>query len=535
MPSLIFRGVAFAFADALPLFEDVSLRLSPGIHGIVGENGGGKTTLLRLAAAQLAPDRGTIHSEPAGALVAYCPQTVDVLGDDIRAFAAAGDGAALALRGMLSLDPTGLERWSTLSPGERRRWQLAAALHSEPDVLLADEPTNHLDGDARYQVIAALAGFRGTALVVSHDRALLDAVTQSTLRVHNAGVEVYALPYSEARAAWEREAEARATERETRKEDHAAAARKLAEARDRRARADQERSSSRRMKNRNDHDARSMGRKVVIGWAEGRLGRLVGARKSELERAAAAIPAFAGARAVGRSIFVGYEPSPRAHVLRLDVAELRAGARVLLRDVHVAVARNARVHIAGPNGAGKSTLVNALVASATLPPDKLLCLPQEIDPAAAVELLKSARKLPPEERGRTLSLVAALGVDPDRLLASRAPSPGEARKLAIALGLARRVHALILDEPTNHLDLPSIERIEAALEGYPGALVIVSHDDNFAAQLATEQWRLEGDRITGGGFADGGVMARREPRPAPGTPAQDRPHQRTPRRAPARP
>ena len=113
----------------------------------------------------------------------------------------------------------------------------------------------------------------------------------------------------------------------------------------------------------------------------------------------------------------------------------------------------------------------------------------------AARLLSEVRALPPVEKGRTLSLVAALGVDPDRLLASRAPSPGEARKLAIAMALGRRAWVLVLDEPTNHLDLPSIERLEAALTAYPGALVVVSHDARFARRLTTERWSLEDGTI----------------------------------------
>jgi ATPase subunit of ABC transporter with duplicated ATPase domains len=86
-------------------------------------------------------------------------------------------------------------------------------------------------------------------------------------------------------------------------------------------------------------------------------------------------------------------------------------------------------------------------------------------------------------------------VDPEALLLSAAPSPGEARKLALAFGLARRVWALVVDEPTNHLDLPSIERLEEALAGYPGALVLVSHDAEFARRLTNRSWSFEGGRV----------------------------------------
>jgi ATPase subunit of ABC transporter with duplicated ATPase domains len=129
----------------------------------------------------------------------------------------------------------------------------------------------------------------------------------------------------------------------------------------------------------------------------------------------------------------------------------------------------------------------------------MLHLAQELPPGAGPALLRDLRALAPDVRGRVLSLVAALGTAPDRLLASSDPSPGEARKLALALGMGRHAWALVLDEPTNHLDLPTVERLEAAIAAYPGAVLLVSHDEAFAARCTTSRWLVEGGRVDGAG------------------------------------
>ncbi|HEY0838823.1 MAG TPA: ABC transporter ATP-binding protein, partial [Vulgatibacter sp.] len=137
----------------------------------------------------------------------------------------------------------------------------------------------------------------------------------------------------------------------------------------------------------------------------------------------------------------------------------------------------------------------ALLAEAQRPTEKVLHLPQELSPAEGRAALAALRDRPPDERGRVLSLVAALGLDPSRLLATSDPSPGEARKVWMALGMARHAWLLVLDEPTNHLDLPAIERLEEALRAWPGALILVTHDGPLAARCTDRRWLLDAGRV----------------------------------------
>jgi ATPase subunit of ABC transporter with duplicated ATPase domains len=160
------------------------------------------------------------------------------------------------------------------------------------------------------------------------------------------------------------------------------------------------------------------------------------------------------------------------------------------------VGREDRIRIEGANGAGKTTLLDALVASAARA-DRILYLPQELDPAAVVALAERLAGTDGETLGRILSLFAALGSDPDRVLrgAGATFSPGEARKLLLAEALGHHAWALVLDEPTNHMDLPSVERLESALEVYPGCVILVTHDDAFARKVTSRSIHVGHGRV----------------------------------------
>ncbi|MDY7230951.1 ATP-binding cassette domain-containing protein [Hyalangium rubrum] len=496
MSSLRAHGVSFAFLDAVPLLSDVEFHLPPGWTGLVGANGAGKSTLLRLIAGELEPTEGHLQYEPPSPLIRLCPQSVEALTPEISAFAESWDSVARRVLGQLGLEPGALERWPTLSPGERKRWQIGAALAAEPDVLLLDEPTNHLDAEARTWLLSALRRFRGVGVVVSHDRTVLEELTTSTLRVHAGEARLWPGAYSDAQQYWEAEREGQIAARQQAQEVHRRVARQLDQARREQQSASLARNAGRRIKDKYDNDARSMGAKVVAGWAEARIGRQVGVLRRETERAAEAIGEFQADKTVGRSVFVDYVRSPNPWLFTLENHSLRAGDVELLGPVTLAVGRESRIRIEGPNGAGKTTLLRALLEHSRIPLDRVLYLPQDLSTEEATAALEAVQELPPEQKGRVLSLVAALGVDPERLLASEQPSPGEVRKLLIAQGLGQHAWALVLDEPTNHLDLPSIERLEAALREYPGALLLVTHDTHFARRCTTERWLVSGGTVT---------------------------------------
>ncbi|MCA9552260.1 MAG: ATP-binding cassette domain-containing protein, partial [Myxococcales bacterium] len=200
MPALRLDHATVAYADGTPVLHDLCLHLDPGWTAVVGANGAGKTTLLLALARALPLLQGDLHQD--AATVLYVPQRVDHPDPRVLALDADWSRAALRWKARLQLEDDQVARWPTLSEGQRKRWQIAAALAARPDALLLDEPTNHLDAEARALLLDALAGFRGVGVVVSHDRALLGALATRSVRVAGGTAELIALPFEAARAAW---------------------------------------------------------------------------------------------------------------------------------------------------------------------------------------------------------------------------------------------------------------------------------------------------------------------------------------------
>jgi len=492
--------VSYSYSSAVSVIGDASFDLGPGWTGLVGANGAGKSTLLSLLAGNHPPDTGSITIVPAGSLPVLCEQRVDDLTAAIERLAALWDRDAVRLRARLGLEEADLERWPTLSPGERKRWQIGAALAATPDVLLLDEPTNHLDGEARTVLLEALGDFAGTGIVVSHDRAVLRTLTTHTLRIHRGRVRLWNGSYKTARDSWEAEAIVTQREYECLKREQKKTKRRLADQR----RTAMEKDAKRRkeISEAGIHDLDTLG---AVATGRHASGQRAGAREREVTRAhlesvTNKIDATTVERAHGGAVAFTGDGARKEFLIRFDGPVTIADGTVLFH-ADVSVRRGDRIHVAGPNGVGKTTLLDTLIGAAAIPTDRMLVLHQETTRENAIAWLDMVRALPGEDQGRVMSLVSLLGTDPATLLSSDLPSPGEARKVALALGLGTPTWLLVLDEPTNHLDLPSIERLQTALRDYPGAILVVTHDNDLAESVTTTKWvidRSQGLTVEGG-------------------------------------
>lgn len=481
---LRFQQVSFSYDTACePLFNGLEAAFPTGWTGIVGANGTGKTTLLKLAAGVLEPTRGVVRSP---GTVRLCEQRTDEAPDGLVDILSSHDGDAAELRGRLALHDDWSRRWSTLSHGERKRAQIAVALWGDDPVLCLDEPTNHVDAEARALLAAALARHRGIGLLVSHDRQLLDSLCAQCLFLDPPVMRPGS--WSQGRAQQRREEESLRREAGLARAEVRRVARSVAQAKEDARRS--KRRLSKRGIARGDHDAKGRIDIARITGKDATAGRLVRRREATLDRAVRRSAGLTPRPARELGLWFASEPSRRDALLDLPSGRLPLGGSAVLSFPDLVLRPHDRVALVGPNGYGKSTLLADLVGALRLDPGRLLFLPQEIALDESAAVLHRLRGMPDRELGRALTVVDLLGTDPKRLLATDEPSPGEIRKVLIAMGIAHVPHLIVLDEPTNHLDLPSIECLERALAECTCGVVLASHDERFLRRLTDIRWQI---------------------------------------------
>lgn len=521
--SIALSNLTLSTPDGRPLLSDTSLNFGLERTGLVGRNGIGKTTLLKAISGDLTPLSGTITVNGTvavarqSALMVEDETVADLFGvaDAIALLrrAEAGEATAeelaeadwtldervVAALGRVGLDARPGTRLAELSGGQSTRARLAAAIFCEPDFLLLDEPTNNLDRIGREAVIRFLTDWHGGAIVISHDRELLEHM-EAIVELTTLGITRYGGNWSAYRAR-------RVIELEAARHDLAHAEKTVAEVK-RKAQMATER------KDRRDAAGARKG-------ARGDLPRiLAGARKSKAQTSrgeearlaerqqADALEAAATARArveVLQELSVVLPSTKLAAgraVLKMDgVTAGYDASRPIIRDLSVSMVGPERVAVVGQNGSGKTTLlrliagevkpfrgtVSVMVDFALL--DQRLSI---LDPDATI--LDNFMRLNPgsNENACRSALARFLFRAEASLQRASTLSGGQILRagLACVLGVQQSPSLLILDEPTNHLDIDSLVAVEAGLRAFDGALLVVSHDEAFLKGIGVSR-RLE--------------------------------------------
>jgi ATPase subunit of ABC transporter with duplicated ATPase domains len=478
--------VSFVYDSASELlFQDVSFHLPSGWSGVVGANGTGKTTLLKLAAGLLEPVQGDIE-RPAKAL--YCPQRTDDIPEKLSELIPAEAKSACIIKSKLGIREDWVERWLTLSHGERKRAQIGVALWLEPDVLAVDEPTNHLDGEAREIVRDALQSFEGVGLLVSHDRELLDLLCQQCLFTEPPNVIVR--PGGVTKGMETAEAEQQLLERQYALKKRAyRRVRKEATRRAEVAKQSLKRRSKRGLARR-DSDAREKRDRARVSGKDGVGGKLRRQMEGRLRQAGEQLKDIRVKKRYELGIWLPGCVSRRNFLLDLAGDLLYLGGSRRMSYPELIIRPGDRIAVTGPNGSGKSTLIRHIVGRLNVPKQRITYIPQEIDLCESQSILSRARALSDDKLGHLMTIVSRLGSRPDRLLESTEPSPGETRKLLLAIGMTYAPHIIVMDEPTNHMDLPSVMCLEEALSECPCSLLLVSHDRRFLGRLTAKEWSI---------------------------------------------
>ncbi len=183
--------------------------------------------------------------------------------------------------------------------------------------------------------------------------------------------------------------------------------------------------------------------------------------------------------------------SPRRFLFTLEAETIPLDVSRRLHIPELAMARDDRFAITGANGMGKSTLIRYILDHMNIPEERLVYLPQEIDLVQTRAIMSDLHGLSSEQLGKIMTVVSALGSRPERLLNNLDASPGELRKVLLALGVIRQPWLIVMDEPTNHLDLPAIECLEKALMDCPCGLLLISHDLRFLSGITGKRYHLQ--------------------------------------------
>lgn len=487
MRHLSLKNLHFKYKNSvLPIFENLNLEFEQGWCCIVGANGSGKSTLLKLISKEEKADEGSITGND---LTHYCVQSTEEIPPNLEDFMMTYTSKAFKIRDMLNINDEWLYQWDTLSFGEKKRMQIALAIFVEPDVLLVDEPTNHLDVKSKKIVLDALKAFKGIGILVSHDRELLDKLTQATIILKNSHIFSFKTSFSKAMNEYLTNMDFLGKSQDKQYSELKKLKKSIQNQKEKV-------SQSKKRMSKRDLEPNDKNSKTKID-----LAKFTGKDKNdgrELSKLKAKQNKLISNTIKTDKVFelgIEFETAKNKNIFPIVIKNniLKLGEIKELAFQSLSINQYDKIGLIGENGAGKSSFLKHVLNSADLQNDYLY-IPQEITQKESKEIFDGINALRNDIKGEIYTIVRKLASDPIKLQDSFIPSPGEVRKLMIAKGLLECPSLIILDEPTNHMDLDSIVSLELALREYRGTILVISHDKPFLESIASETWIFEKEK-----------------------------------------
>lgn len=438
------------------VLKDASFTLSDGEKvGLLGKNGSGKSTILKLLAGEELQDGGTISIQPKSLNIGYLPQTIS---------------------------DTDLD---TLSSGQKTKKALNEILKTDPDILLLDEPTNHLDWEGLFWLESVVRAFKGPVLIISHDRYFLDNTVNKIIELDEGKIKVYGGNYSDYKQRKNIEQEAYLRTYKKQQKDIKKIHKEIV------AKRQKAETSNKNMSPKRDND------KFAAFFFANRTARKFGKNIQSLSQRLDRIETIEKPKVDGtlRALFKPSIKSGQMVVGLKNVSRSFESKKVLV-EVSLIVQKNQRIALIGSNGSGKTTIIKLIMQE--LKPDlgeielgnnvRIGYLSQEhkelLNDRSVLDELTSERI----DRTEAYKLLHRFLLPTEKINQQvRLLSSGEKSKLLLAKIMTKGANFIILDEPTNHLDISSREAIEESLANYEGTLLVVSHDRYFLDRIGVDR------------------------------------------------
>ena len=361
-------------------------------------------------------------------------------------------------------------------------------LWKNPDILVLDEPTNHLDAETTALISDALSSYEGIGLLISHNRQLLDNLCKECLFMKKDSIVLRPGGITEALEQEKIETKNKIRNFETAQEKFEKLNRSVSKHKE-------ELKSKKKLLSKKGLDKKDFSGKAKVDMArisgkDRPFAHKVQQLDGKLEKVKEQMDSnYFHERRTDGFILSG-EKAESNQLFYLEEGIIPVCSSFGISTPTLLIKPDDRIGVTGVNGAGKSLLIRYIFSSLRLSQDRAIYIPQELDSAEISNLLEEVKNLNRNDMGKLFTVIFRLGSEPERVMNTVNPSPGELRKLLLALGILKNPAMIIMDEPTNHMDLPSIECLENALGDFAGALLLVSHDYIFLKKLTNIEWKI---------------------------------------------